>query len=147
MLFFRWAHSRAADDPHQLHFDLDENQLRRGKKHYQRSHPVSSSSSSPGPCLPLRLDITRLSIDQRQKPCSSPADSQVDPPIPVPFVSSDHTSLCRFSAAWQHVAACLLITAYSGQSIQAVCPLSMGISELLEWNWCYCYHNQPMISS
>ena len=36
----RWAHVRGAAEPHQLHFDMDETQLRRGRRHYARRHPV-----------------------------------------------------------------------------------------------------------
>lgn len=50
-----WAHSRAGDDPHQLHFDMDENRLRCGETRYQRQHPVCSCvlylSATGGPTL------------------------------------------------------------------------------------------------
>jgi hypothetical protein len=35
-----WAHTRRPDEAHQLHFDLDESQLRRGKAAYSLKHPV-----------------------------------------------------------------------------------------------------------
>jgi len=37
-----WAHIRGADDAHQLHFDMDETRLRRGRPAYVRRHPVWS---------------------------------------------------------------------------------------------------------
>ena len=38
-----WAHSRMGADPHQLHFDVNENLLRRGRGAYALQHPVRCS--------------------------------------------------------------------------------------------------------
>ena len=35
-----WAHCRRGADPHQLHFDVDENLLRKGRGAYALRHPV-----------------------------------------------------------------------------------------------------------
>ena len=41
-----WAHMRAATDPHQLHFDLDESRIATGRENYCLVHPVSFPSLS-----------------------------------------------------------------------------------------------------
>ncbi|KAK9863036.1 hypothetical protein WJX84_010775 [Apatococcus fuscideae] len=63
-----WAHSRASDGCHQLHFDVDESRLRQGSEHYALHHPAASSilflHANQG-CGPTII------LDQR------PADSQL----------------------------------------------------------------------
>ena len=49
-----WAHSRRGAEPHQLHFDLNESLLRKGRSAYALQHPVRSALcaqlSSPTIC-------------------------------------------------------------------------------------------------
>lgn len=40
-----WAHMRSAQEPHQLHFDLDESRLRAGAAKYKLKHPVRPARS------------------------------------------------------------------------------------------------------
>lgn len=35
-----WAHSRSVSQPHQLHVDLDESRLRKGRAQYKLYNPV-----------------------------------------------------------------------------------------------------------
>ncbi len=49
----RWAHLRGAADAHQLHFDMDETRLRRGRGSYVRRHPVRVKLSTKLWCCGL----------------------------------------------------------------------------------------------
>lgn len=42
---------REPDAPHQLHFDMDEAQLRKGPQHYQLGHPVRPAAISRPPSI------------------------------------------------------------------------------------------------
>eukprot|EP00884_Botryococcus_braunii_P018976 jgi/Botrbrau1/5762/Bobra.0134s0031.2 len=57
-----WAHSRGPADPHQLHVDLDERRLRKGKGQYMLCNPVISSilylDSNGGPTVVLDQTAT-----------------------------------------------------------------------------------------
>jgi len=48
-----WAHCRRGADPHQLHFDVDETLLRRGRGAYALRHPVHTVSRHP--CFPVTM--------------------------------------------------------------------------------------------
>ena len=66
-----WAHCRLGSEPHQLHFDVNENLLRKGRSAYALQHPVQHGSTPVINCSPYLIP-TSGSLCESRKPRQRP---------------------------------------------------------------------------